>query len=116
MNALGFYLANLAVQFPLLIVLIMGLFYTVTNWHRHPSASKYGTWAMVLALGVIFVDASTVHALLSVMLRTRGDGLYWLVNFLRYLVMAGAWGLMIAAAYHERPDEKAGGEGVEAAR
>jgi len=109
MQTLTFYMANIAVQFPLLIVLVMGLFYAVSNWRKHPAASGNGTWAMGLAVAVIFADAGVVHAAVSLVLHTKGEGLYWVINFFRFAVMALAWGLMIAAAFHERPDESAGG-------
>ena len=95
MSGFGFVLASWAVQLPLVVVLLMGLFYAATNWQKHPNASRYGIWGMVVGLGVVLFDTSLVSLVLDL---RSGGGLY-LISFVRCCFTALAWGLMLTAAF-----------------
>ena len=100
--------SNLFISLPLLLVWLGGILLAITYWPRYPRVAVLVVCALALACLSLFVSALTPSALLPVLVQLRGgtvrrlSATLFLAGIVRTLLDAGAWGLLIAAAFAGR--------------
>ena len=101
--------SNLLVQLPVILVWLVGSILSLSYWRRHPRVSRL----TLIAIAVLFVESLAGTYLsfgLPLMLSERGWhssrlGIFLsTVGFVRALVRAGSWGLLLSAIFGRRDE------------
>ena len=100
-------LSILIVQLPLILVWVIGLVLAIIRWKRHPRASLF-TLIAITGLMILSLAGSLLSVWLPVMIRTGGWDVSRIgvintaVGFVRSLLAAILWGLLLAAIFGKR--------------
>jgi len=107
MYAAGSVLARFATQSPVYLVWVVGMVLAVAYWKRSPKSAAFALAGLLILLGVSFVGVWLDVALPVTLARrtavARTGALLTIIAFVRSLVSAGAYGLLLAAIFVDRP-------------
>ena len=101
--------SNLLVQLPVILVWLVGGILSLSYWRRHPKVSRL----TLIAIAVLFVESLAgmyLSLYLPLMLSERGwnSGRLTIflptVGFVRALVRAVSWGLLLTAIFGQRDE------------
>jgi len=113
MSQVGSVFSVLIVQIPLIIVWLFGIIIAIARWKKHPQISLL---SIIAITGLLFlsVAGNFLGVWLPVMLRTNNWNINRIgvinaaVGFVRSLLAAILWGLLLAAIFSKRNSKDPG--------
>ena len=104
---IGILLSNLISQLPILLLFGIGLVMAISRWQKHPRVSLFVIAGCALEIAIVLSFAAAYGYLAVSGTRTSSPSqlgyLYQIIGVLRGVLSAIAIGLIIAAAFMNRP-------------
>ena len=102
-------LGSLATQLPVLVVMIGGIIFAVSNWQKHPRVSRLTAIALGLLVALNLVGTVLAFWLpITIYMETNSGTALGLtltiIGFVESLIAAGAWVLLLMAVFKGRSE------------